>query len=355
MDHHACGGPTTALPAPSEPIPAYPRFTPDLTALAAVTLTQRCAVTTSPQEGFLLVVGYPKDNRELYPGPLFDAGCRLVRSIQEDPMLSTAVSGRPTFKAVWAANPSFREALLSQKDPTDFGKWALRKPFNYVIPSLFIPCVATSFYQQFATMITGQQIGDHGDGAGRRRRLRVLDPCAGWGDRLTGAFCSGVVGEYVGVDPNSQLFAGYGEIKRLFAPLSSATMKATMVMQGFETVAPLLADASFDVVFTSPPFFDYEVYSQQNPTYVDWEAEFYEPLVSHALRLVHASGVVAFHIDDTTAGKVPHAIRSRTIAKFAVDVGFSKRKISVWVLRAGHEKFGSMGDIEVTKRPREEC
>jgi hypothetical protein len=320
-------------------VPPYPRLSPDLNALANTVFQQRGEVTSAPHEGFTLVVNYPNDGHKpreerLYPGMLFDAGCKFITAIQEDAMLSTVVSGRPTFKQVWDSDAAFRKALLAQKDPSDFGKWALRKPFNYVIPSLFIPCVARSFYEQFSSMV-GKPAGG----------LRVLDPCSGWGDRLTGAFCSNVVSEYVACDPNSALYEGYGVIKQLCGS-RNPNMRATMIMQGFEIAAPLLADGTFDVVFTSPPFFDYEVYSAQNPKYTDWEKEFYEPLVQHALRLVHANGVVAFHIDDTTAGKVPHAIRSRVVEKFAVDVGFGKRKISVWVLRAGLQTQSDQ------KRPR---
>ena len=329
---------TASTPAAADAIPDYPPFVVDRDALAAVTWTQRCTTRTCREEGFELVVEYPTDDHTLYPGPLFDAGSKLIRSVQEKPMLSTVVANRPTFEEVWKTNPRFRAALLEQKDPLDYGKWALRKTYNYVIPSLFIPCVARTFYAEFARAL-GKDC------------LRVLDPSSGWGDRVTGAFCSGVVGEYVGVDPNVQLYAGYGELIQLFqkqhlaesdkkgqSPSTAAAspmMKATMIMQGFEVAAPLLPSGYFDVVFTSPPFFEYEVYSPHNPKYVDWEREFYEPLVEHSLRLAKEDGIVAFHIDDTTAGKVPHAIRSRAISKFAVDVGFGKRKIAVWLLRNG--------------------
>ena len=121
-------------------IPPYPKLTPDLNKLADTVFLQRGTITAAPQEGFTLVVNYPNDGdkpreERLYPGMLFDAGCKFITAIQEDPMLSTVVSGRPTFKQIWDTNPTFREALITQKDPRDFGKWALRKPFNYVIPS----------------------------------------------------------------------------------------------------------------------------------------------------------------------------------------------------------------------------
>jgi hypothetical protein len=338
-----------AKPADPDSVPDYPLFVTDRPALATVMAAQRCTTTACPEEGFELVVEYPKAPTDVYPGPLFDAGCKLLRSIQERPLLRAVVSGRPTFEQTWTSNGRFRAALLAQEDPQNYGKWALRKSFNYVIPSLFIPCVARTFYDEFARILG-------------RTGLRVLDPSSGWGDRLAGAYCSGVVREYVGTDPNSDLFSGYAEIQRLMRGVNSAgsegsssggsPMSATLVMQGFETVAPLLPAGYFDVVFTSPPFFDYEVYSPNNPTYVDWNSQFYQPLVEHSMRLAKADGIVAFHIDDTTAGRVPEVIRSKAIAKFAVDVGFGKRKIAVWLLRRGEQLAEAPSPSEDRKRPR---
>jgi hypothetical protein len=308
------------------------------------------------------VVEYPKEPTDMYPGPLLDAGCRLIRSIQERALLRAVVGGRPTFEQTWLDNPRFRAALLAHDDPQNVAKWALRRTFNYVIPSLFIPCVARTFYDEFSRILC-------------RHDLRVLDPSCGWGDRLAGAYCSGVVREYVGTDPNSDLFAGYAEIQRLMEPTMSemsavtaaggdenesktatrarTTMVATIIMQRFEVAAPLLQAASFDVVFTSPPFFDYEVYSPHNPTYTDWNQQFYEPLVSEAFRLVKPDGIIAFHMDDTSAGQVPPAIAARSVAKFAVDVGFGKRKIAVWILqRGGPEGEDVSAEQGARKRPR---
>ena len=68
----------------------------------------------------------------------------------------------------------------------------------------------------------------------------------------------------------------------------------------FEVGAPLLvADNSCDLVFTSPPFFDYEMYHPGNPQYRDWLTDFYEPLFVQAARCVKPHGFVCIHIGDT--------------------------------------------------------
>jgi hypothetical protein len=60
----------------------------------------------------------------------------------------------------------------------------------------------------------------------------------------------------------------------------------------------------FDFAFTSPPFFDYEDYSVENPKYRDWYAEFYEPLFLLTERHLEENAFFAVHIDDTSAGKI---------------------------------------------------
>jgi tRNA1(Val) A37 N6-methylase TrmN6 len=77
-----------------------------------------------------------------------------------------------------------------------------------------------------------------------------------------------------------------------------------MYTQPFEKGCKALQDESFDLVFTSPPYFDYEMYSSANPSYSDWIQDFYTPLMKHSCRLVRPGGHVAIHIDDTSAGEI---------------------------------------------------
>jgi hypothetical protein len=145
----------------------------------------------------------------------------------------------------------------------------------------------------------------------------VLDPCMGWGDRLLGAAASGVVKRYVGFDPNKSLRPGYAQVLKLFGHGISHMSDDRLSIQfdnnfsinsmPFEQGAPtVLADAenSFDLVFTSPPFFDYEMYSKENPQYVDWLTEFYRPLMIESCRCVKQGHYVCIHIDDTSAGNI---------------------------------------------------
>lgn len=89
----------------------------------------------------------------------------------------------------------------------------------------------------------------------------VLDPSAGWGDRLIGAIAAGAT--YVGVDPNECVHVGYNEIIEKFAPQNKANY-TTIIAPFQDCELPRGPDGlarTYDLVFTSPPYFDLEIYS----------------------------------------------------------------------------------------------
>lgn len=86
---------------------------------------------------------------------------------------------------------------------------------------------------------------------------KVLDPSAGWQDRLIGAIAHNVE-KYVGVDPNEKLRPCYDKIlETLIEP--DKRKNYVLITDGFE-MADIPKD-DYDLVFTSPPFFDLENYS----------------------------------------------------------------------------------------------
>ena len=73
----------------------------------------------------------------------------------------------------------------------------------------------------------------------------------------------------------------------------------------FEEGARSLVENSFDFVFTSPPYFDYEMYSSSAmPIYKDWIQEFYTPLIQQACRCLMQDKFMAIHISDSSAGSI---------------------------------------------------
>lgn len=94
----------------------------------------------------------------------------------------------------------------------------------------------------------------------------VLDPCAGWGDRLIAAMAAGI--RYVGVDPNEDLFAGYQNIYDFFTK-ASGNPRVTLICSPIQDAdLPMIPDLGntmhpemFDMVFTSPPYWNLEEYT----------------------------------------------------------------------------------------------
>lgn len=162
----------------------------------------------------------------------------------------------------------------------------------------------------------------------------VLDPCAGWGDRALGAAAAGV-DSYVGVDPNPRLIDGHAGIKQLVSPV-----RCEFHPVPFEDYAH--AGEAPDLVFTSPPFHDFEVYADdptQSTRFADlaeWTNEWYLPMVDKAWGLLAPGGHLALYIagDSLTQPLAAH-MRSKN-RQFRGTIGCRRGKklpVFLWVWR----------------------
>lgn len=84
-----------------------------------------------------------------------------------------------------------------------------------------------------------------------------LDISAGWGDRLISSLLYGVE-EYFACDPNKDLQVGYNQIINTLCP-DNKKNNFTIIPNGFENIT--IPHRNYDIIFTSPPFFDTEIYS----------------------------------------------------------------------------------------------
>ena len=224
----------------------------------------------------------------------------ISRAVQEDQILSTRLKGTvkgktvmlPSFFEVWKRNRKLNDKVLNSEDPHE-AKWKLSREFGYKMATTFMPLFAKAIYEHF-------------------NAETILDPCGGWGDRLIAAAASPQVKKYVTFDPNRALRPGYAKLMSLMGhEVAQIDETRATFDNGFEVhVSPFelgaqyLADESFDLVMTSPPFFDYEVYSPTNPIYRNWIDDFYKKLFVEAARCVKMDGHVAIHIGDTSAGAI---------------------------------------------------
>jgi hypothetical protein len=155
-------------------------------------------------------------------------------------------TGYPSPQKTWE-NEKFRltlfKALFSLKvkeiNPTVFRSIiSLRK----YIAAQFRPSAAKAIYDMF-------------------QPETVLDFSMGWGDRILGAYTSSSVKKYVGFDPNLNLLSGYVNQVKKYSSLSEEHKEFVFHPLPAETQFMQLDD-KFDLIFTSPPYFDKEKYDQ---------------------------------------------------------------------------------------------
>ena len=226
-----------------------------------------------------------------------------VRTIQEVEMLKTRCWGynkskkrigpQPSFYELWYENNKLRRRIAESLDPNE-EIWKAGAAFGYSMAKNFMPMYAKNIYEHFDA-------------------ISVLDPCAGWGDRMAGALSSSTVKKYVGFDPNFNLRPGYARIMRDFSkPISSETPQSVYFDEGmhaihsvcYEKGDALLEGSVFDFAFTSPPYFLLEDYGPHMPRYSNWLEDFYRPLFEITHKHLKPLGHFVVFVNDSTAGKV---------------------------------------------------
>jgi len=128
-----------------------------------------------------------------------------------------------------------------------------------------------------------------------------LDISAGWGDRLLSAIGHGV-DLYCGVDPNPCLHPYYQKIIDKLVQ-ENEKHKYILIKDGFETAN--LPDKKFDLVFSSPPFFDVEEYSGEEKDSFekykkgeDWYNKFLFPSIKKAYTHLEENGHMVLYIGE---------------------------------------------------------
>lgn len=141
---------------------------------------------------------------------------------------------------------------------------------------------------------------------------KILDLCAGWGDRLIAALSRDEwIDYYCGIDPNKQLSSGYQNMIKMFAPKHSRSKYELISSPAEITHIPLPPYKQlYDLIFTSPPFFDKEEYvTDKNKdnyknqsivtfkTFEDWYKHFLLYILANASDLLKIGGYIVLHID----------------------------------------------------------
>jgi hypothetical protein len=126
----------------------------------------------------------------------------------------------------------------------------------------------------------------------------VLDISSGWGDRLMAACIADI--EYYGADPNECNKIYYEQIIELFGNKNKQSVIAT----GFENLE-IEKDKRYDLVFTSPPFFELEIYTddltqshKKYNTSEKWINDFLYVVLKKAWKYLAPGGHMCLYIGD---------------------------------------------------------
>lgn len=146
----------------------------------------------------------------------------------------------------------------------------------------------SSFYRPHfskqVTMMTGKHTGV------------LFDPCMGWGGRMLGTAANNW--KYISCDPNKETFANVNRIVD-FLELHNRVTLHNMPVENYD-----FANADkVDVVLTSPPYFNLEVYNDEadqsynkHNTYETWRDNWLFPLIENCLGMLKDDGLSAWNV-----------------------------------------------------------
>ena len=165
---------------------------------------------------------------------------------------------------------------------------------NYYIASQFRPSSAKCLYRLFDAK-------------------NVLDPSSGWGDRLASFLATPQTENYLGFDPNISLHEKYDEQVRLYGkalePLYGIKKRVKIHKSGSEVFDYKNEKGKYDLVFTSPPYFDTEKYSEDEgqswrlyKTSDAWLGDFLFRMLEKTWNCLKDGGVMAMNITNQNKG-----------------------------------------------------
>ena len=190
----------------------------------------------------------------------------------------------------------FLNALFTMKfKEVDMNKLRSAIALRKYIASQYKPIIAKTVYEIFDAK-------------------NILDFSSGWGDRLAGFYAARGVESYTGIDPNGNLQDGYSKQMELYSSLIPETKTAEIIEACAEDALPMM-NKQFDTIFTSPPYFNIEKYTQDdNQSYKryrkfnSWMDDFLLPVLAMSWDKLRPNGVMIINIADVYSGHTVNKI-----------------------------------------------
>jgi 16S rRNA G966 N2-methylase RsmD len=181
-----------------------------------------------------------------------------------------------SFKSLWTASNLEKVLRWNRKSHSTPYLSEIKRGiyFNFGLPK------STMYRPQMAKMVVSNL------GA-----TQVFDPCAGWGGRLLGSIAGGAE-TYTAFEPNTETYEGLSRMVQFLGLTDKVRLykDSALNMSAYNI-------KNIDVVLTSPPYFDLEVYSHEDTqsitgcsSYKMWVDNFLNPLVVGALHTLKPTG-----------------------------------------------------------------
>jgi SAM-dependent methyltransferase len=180
------------------------------------------------------------------------------------------------------------------------------------------------------------------------KKGKVLDYAAGYGGRLLGAWASENCDVYIGLEPNTKTYEnGLSFLDFLngkYLNLSKSYLY-NVCSEDFTIEKYPQYSEYFDMAFSSPPYFNLEVYSDEDTQsyikfnqYTKWVKGYLQPTINNCIDMLKPGGIFAINIyeDETEHNKAPNI--KKIIQLICNERGFKLYKIDYLVLtrRAGN-------------------
>ena len=124
----------------------------------------------------------------------------------------------------------------------------------------------------------------------------LFDPCAGWGGRMLGTVSAGW--KYIGCDPNVETFDNLSRMIE-FLDIQNKVELNNIPVEDYN----IEALDGVDIVLTSPPYFNLEVYTDDENqsynkfnTYDVWRDNWLYPLIDRSLNILNDDGISAWNV-----------------------------------------------------------
>jgi len=194
-------------------------------------------------------------------------------------------------------NPKFMYTLLGslftlEVEKVDRGTLRSCIGLRKYICSQFKPNVAKSIYDMF-------------------KAENILDFSMGWGDRLAGFYASDYGKHYVGIDPRKENHPIYNEQSEFYEKhlgFFEHERKSEFHCSPAEEFDFSQYDNYFDLVFTSPPYFNVERYSYDDTqswvrykSIEDWNTDFLQKTLKNLWSSIKTGGYLLVNISDVNA------------------------------------------------------